>query len=418
MISESWTGRRYGMEQLVFGRWACLCMAAKRGNLPDETVGVGGQVHCLLIDRANLPVGLEPHAGTMDPGPGLAATVSNDEDHTGLVAGLRESRFEPEVNDQGNKRLQVWATGIPHAVTVDSLIPPSEETTGGHHSNTLDPTQPPWPLRTCAGKTLSSCTPTGAWASRSISADSPDASTVLKPVVFGNRAGSKEHLRPLYCCKSVVHMWVKEQAQRLGRLACSRTARENIFQLGGDSWIPDPARRKRAKEKGRGGLMAQPRPQASRRLNPRWHISIIMETTPGRNRLWMPTRATPLGTPALRRLHHPRTVPQRSQESFTMTVDGPREPRSHGRGLVLWAEGTTTDAWNSGSTICSPAGGRNPGPWTMAPGLERGAPHHGLRRDRRAPPWRRFPQPRENVRSPVTLDPSPFFCTFPRTQEI
>ena len=29
-----------------------------------------------------------------------------------------------------------------------------------------------------------------------------------------------------------------------------------------------------------------------------------------------------------------------------------------------------------------------------------------------------FPQLRENVRSPVTLDPSPFFCTFPKTQEI
>ena len=117
-------------------------------------------------------------------------------------------------------------------------------------------------------------------------------------------------------------------------------------------------------------------------------------------------------------LRHPRTVPQRSQEAFTATVGGPREPRSRGKDLLSWAEGTTTDAWPSGSTICSLAGGRSPGPSTMAPGLERGPPYQGLRGDRRASPRGGFPQPRENVRSPVTLDPSPFFCTFPKTQEI
>ena len=31
--------------------------------------------------------------------------------------------------------------------------------------------------------------------------------------------------------------------------------REYIFQIGGDPWIPEPARRVRAKKKGRGGLM-------------------------------------------------------------------------------------------------------------------------------------------------------------------
>ena len=99
---------------------------------------------------------------------------------------------------------------------------------------------------------------------------------------------------------------------------------EVLFQLGGDLWIPEPARRKRAKGKGRGGLTAQPRPQANRRLNPRWHISIIMETVLGRNPLRTPTWATPLAAPAGGRSRHPRTVRQRSQEAFTMTAGGPR----------------------------------------------------------------------------------------------
>ena len=140
---------------------------------------------------------------------------------------------------------------------------------------------------------------------------------------------------------------------------------EVLFQLGGDSWIPEPARRKRAKGKGRGGLTAQPRPQANRRLNPRWHISIIMETVLGRNHRRMPTRATPLVTPAGGSPHHPGTVPQRSQEAFTTTAGGPREPRSHGKGLLSWAKRTTADSWPSGPTICSPAGGRSPSTWPM-----------------------------------------------------
>ena len=226
-------------------------------------------------------------------------------------------------------------------------------------------------------KRLSGSTPAGAWVTRIIPLCSLGAFTVLK-----------------------AHLGT---AQRTKTPMTSSTV---------------ASRRKWTKGKGRGGLMAQPRPQANRRLNPRWHISIIMETTPGRNRLQMPTWATPLTTPVGGILRHPRTVPQKSQEAFTATVGGPREPRSRGKGSLSWAEGTTTDAWPSGSTICSLAGGRSPGPWTMAPGLERGPPYQGLRGDRRASPRGGFPQLRENVRSPVTLDPSPFFCTFPKTQEI
>ena len=161
--------------------------------------------------------------------------------------------------------------------------------------------------------------------------------------------------------------------------------------------MPEPARRKLAKQKGRGGLTAQPRPQANPRCNPRWHVSIIMETVLGRNRLRMPTLATSLATPAGGRLHHSRTVPQRSQEAFTMTAGGPREPRSHGKSSLSWSESTTTDSWPSGPAICSPAGGRSPNTWTMPPPTGTGvALVPGLRRDRQVPPrWRPPPVPRK-----------------------
>ena len=43
-------------------------MAARLGDLLDEIVVVGGLAPYLLVDQENLPVGMEPHAGTMDLG--------------------------------------------------------------------------------------------------------------------------------------------------------------------------------------------------------------------------------------------------------------------------------------------------------------------------------------------------------------
>ena len=148
-----------------------------------------------------------------------------------------------------------------------------------------------------------------------------------------------------------------------------------------------PARRKWTKGKGRGGLMAQPRPQANRRLNPRWHISIIMETTPGRNRLQMPTWATPLTTPVGGILRHPGPYPKGLRKhSLRQWMDpGSRVPvgKTHCRGqrarrrapgqvdlrYALWpvdavlAHGRWHRAWNEGPRTKDSAGtgGRRPG---------------------------------------------------------
>ena len=58
----------------------------------------------LLVDQENLPLGLEPHAGTMDLDMGLALAILKNERYQELGRRLRDAGFEPEVNDQGNER--------------------------------------------------------------------------------------------------------------------------------------------------------------------------------------------------------------------------------------------------------------------------------------------------------------------------
>ncbi len=128
MIAKPSTRNGYGIEQLAFVHRTCLYMATRLGDLLDDIVVVGGLVPYLLVDQQNLPPGLEPHAGTMDLDMGLALAILKGERYRELGRRLRDAGFEPEVNDQGNKRLQTWTVGTPHPVTVDFLIPPIKET--------------------------------------------------------------------------------------------------------------------------------------------------------------------------------------------------------------------------------------------------------------------------------------------------
>ncbi|MDE0080560.1 MAG: hypothetical protein OXO50_23770 [Caldilineaceae bacterium] len=106
-------------------------MATKLGDLLDEIVVVGGLAPYLLVDQENLPLGLEPHVGTMDLDMGLALAILNHERYRELGRRLRDAGFEPAVNEQGNRRLQTWTADTPHPVTVDFLIPPVEESDKG-----------------------------------------------------------------------------------------------------------------------------------------------------------------------------------------------------------------------------------------------------------------------------------------------
>ena len=199
MISKPSSGEGYGTEQLGSVRQTCLYMATKLGDLLDEIVVVGGLVPYLLVDQDNLPSGLEPHAGTMDLDMGLALAILNRERYRDLGARLRDAGFEPDVNEQGNARLQTWTASTPLPVRVDFLIPPTDETDQGgkllHIETDLAAIVTPGlelAFKDRRWKELSGQLPSGASATRKIPVCGPGAFTVLKALAFGNRSENKD----------------------------------------------------------------------------------------------------------------------------------------------------------------------------------------------------------------------------------
>ncbi|MXZ26199.1 MAG: hypothetical protein F4Y80_15350 [Caldilineaceae bacterium SB0665_bin_21] len=189
----------YDVEQLDRVRQTCIHMATKLGDLLDEIVVIGGLVPYLLIDQENLPSGLEPHAGTMDLDMGLVLAILNRERYRELGIRLRDAGFQPDVNDQGNRRFQSWTTGGAHPVEVDFLIPHTDEMDKGnrilHIECDLAAIVTPGlelAFQDRCRKELSGTTPSGAWATRNIPVCGPGAFTVLKALAFHNRTANKD----------------------------------------------------------------------------------------------------------------------------------------------------------------------------------------------------------------------------------
>lgn len=199
MLPKPSTRDGYDPEQLKRVQRICLYMATKLGDLLDEIVVVGGLAPYLLVGQENLPMGLEPHVGTVDLDMGLAAAILNQERYRELGRRLRDAGFEPDINEQGNRRLQTWTTGTPHPVTVDFLIPPIEETDRGGEPRHLESDLAAMIIpglelafRDRRWVELSGRVPSGAWVTRDIPVCGPGAFTVLKALAFGNRAENKD----------------------------------------------------------------------------------------------------------------------------------------------------------------------------------------------------------------------------------
>ena len=210
MISKPSTSDGYGIEQLGFVHRTCLYIATKLGDLLDEIVVVGGLVPSLLVDQENLPPGLEPHAGTMDLDMGLAAAILNHERYRELGRRLRDAGFDPEVNEQGNRRLQTWTAGTTHPVAVDFLIPPIEETDEGGGLRRLESDLAAMIIpglelafRDRRLIELSGSISSGAWATRIIPVCGPGAFTVLKALAFGSRGQNKDAYDLFYVWRGV-----------------------------------------------------------------------------------------------------------------------------------------------------------------------------------------------------------------------
>ena len=238
MVSKPSSVDGYGIEQLSVVRRTCLYMATKLGDLLDEIVVVGGLVPYLLVDQENLPSGLEPHAGTMDLDLGLALAILNRERYRELRFRLKDAGFEPDVNEHGNVRLQTWTGLTPHPVTVDFLVPATDETdTPGallHIESDLAAIVTPGlelAFKDQRRKDLSDHTPSGAWATRSIPVCGPGAFTVLKALAFGNRAARKDAYDIFYVWSGV---GIAEVAESLASLHASAYVDEALHIIESD----------------------------------------------------------------------------------------------------------------------------------------------------------------------------------------
>lgn len=122
----------YSSEQAELVRATCLYVATKLGDLMDELVVVGGLVPSLLIDPTGLPEGTLAHVGTMDLDVGLKLALLDEGRYRTLTERLRNAGFTPDQTDEGLPTRQRWRVAAPlGTVTVDFLIPPSQETDQG-----------------------------------------------------------------------------------------------------------------------------------------------------------------------------------------------------------------------------------------------------------------------------------------------
>jgi hypothetical protein len=125
----------YSPGQLEQVRATCLSVATVLGDLLQEVVVVGGLVPSLIVDQTKLATGAEPHRGTQDLDLGLNVTLLDQERYRAVSKRLREGRFSPDVNQQGNLTRQRWCVRSGGSkVTIDFLIPPSRQ---GDQAGTL-----------------------------------------------------------------------------------------------------------------------------------------------------------------------------------------------------------------------------------------------------------------------------------------
>src|SRR5271157_3141101 len=117
------TAAGYPPGQVARVKATCLYLATKLGDLMPELVVVGGLVPSLLIDQQNLPENVTPHVGTLDLDLGLAFALVGEARYQEVAKRLRNAKFEPDKNEEGQPTRQRWRISDP-AVTVDFLIEP------------------------------------------------------------------------------------------------------------------------------------------------------------------------------------------------------------------------------------------------------------------------------------------------------
>jgi len=199
MPEKATTAKEYSIEQAELVRATCLYIATKLGDLMGEIVIVGGLVPSLLIDQDSMPEGDDKHVGTMDLDIGLALAIFDGSRYRAITDRLRSAGFIHDVNEMGNPTRQRWKVEEPRKVTVDFLIPPSNDDDEGGKIRDIEPDfaaiiTPGLRLAfidqqkiTLSGKTIF-----GEKAVRDIWVCGPGAFVVLKALAFRKRGENKD----------------------------------------------------------------------------------------------------------------------------------------------------------------------------------------------------------------------------------
>ncbi len=137
--------------------------------------------------------------GTMDLDIGLRLAILQTERYRELSARLRDAGFTPDRNDQGNQTRQRWTTGPDLFVTVEFLIPPSNERDKGGAVRNIESdfaaiVTPELELAFEDQRSieLPGHLPSGAATTSKIPVCGPGTFTVLKALAFGNRTENKD----------------------------------------------------------------------------------------------------------------------------------------------------------------------------------------------------------------------------------
>nr|WP_246344605.1 nucleotidyl transferase AbiEii/AbiGii toxin family protein [Conexibacter arvalis] len=185
----------------------------------DEICIVGGLVPLLLVDQtAPGPDG--PHIGTNDLDVGLAITLLDDARYAEIATQLRQERFEPDVNANGNPTSQRWRLQG-RKVTIDFLIAPPEPDAEPASVKHLLPDLGAYVVPGVAlafeervWTPLEGHTLRGERARREIPVCGPGAFVVLKALAFAGRGKPKDVYDLIYLLRN----WSRGQADVVNRL--------------------------------------------------------------------------------------------------------------------------------------------------------------------------------------------------------
>lgn len=240
MPDKPTTAAGYPPDQVARVKSTCLYLATKLGDLMPELVVVGGLVPSLLIDQQNLPENVTPHVGTMDLDLGLAFALVGEGRYQEVAARLRNAKFAPDKNDEGQPTRQRWRISDP-PVTVDFLIEP--ENSAEAQAGRLFPLTKDWAAIIAPGLHLAFAnnhkirlngkTIAGESAERDICVCGAGAFVVLKALAFHIRGENKDAYDLFYLLRNYGR-GVADVTAELRPLLADASAVKAIEYLRGD----------------------------------------------------------------------------------------------------------------------------------------------------------------------------------------